>query len=223
VHHVLPTALLVWAVAAFRLPTLSGLLLGLAAGTGYFPVFLFPVWLSFYWLRGAGRFAGAFGLSFSVCVAVIGVLLWLDGDLARSIQAALSLSEWQPWNTIPVVTEGFWTGVRGAQAYRLPVFSAYVAFVAATLFWPRPKNLAHLIALSAAMILGIQFWYADQGGVYVLWYLPLLLLLVFRPNLADREALAIAAETDWLARYHRRIGRLLARLLRLPEPAAHEQ
>ena len=30
-----------------------------------------------------------------------------------------------------------------------------------------------------------QFWYSHQGGVYVLWYLPLLLLVVFRPRLAS--------------------------------------
>ena len=37
-----------------------------------------------------------------------------------------------------------------------------------TAFWPSPKNLAHVLALSAAALVGVQFWYADQGGVYVL-------------------------------------------------------
>ena len=59
----------------------------------------------------------------------------------------------------------------------------------ATAFWPTPKNLAHVIALSAAVLIGIQFWYAEQGGIYVLWYLPFLLVLVFRPNLLDRRPL----------------------------------
>ena len=64
---------------------------------------------------------------------------------------------------------------------------AYVALVILTGFWPMPKNLGHVIALSAALLIGIQFWYADQGGVFVLWYLPLLLLLMFRPNLTADE------------------------------------
>src|SRR5262249_26231805 len=55
-HHVWPMALVIWAVAAYRLPTLAGVLLGLAAGSVYFPLLLFPLWLSFYWRRGAGRF-----------------------------------------------------------------------------------------------------------------------------------------------------------------------
>jgi hypothetical protein len=220
VHHVLPTALLLWAVAAYKRPSAAGLLLGLAAGTGYFPAFLFPAWLSFYWRRGAGRFAGAFALAGGLCLAAIVGILWAEGDLALRIQSALSLSDWQPWIQPSPETTGFWTGVRWAWAYRMPVFVAYVAFVAATLFWPQPKNLAHLLALSAAVLIGIQFWFADQGGVYLLWYLPLILLLVFRPNLMDREALPLHPELDWLVRWRRQLGRFAAWLLRLPEPVA---
>src|SRR5262249_25890017 len=119
---------------------------------------------------------------------------------------------------LPVGTEGFWTGVHWA--YRLPVFIAYIAFVATTLLWPAPKTLAHLLALSAAVLVGIQFWFADRGGVYVLWYLPILLLLVFRPNLSDRLALPIQPENDWLKRVQRVIGRLISRLLKFPQPLA---
>jgi hypothetical protein len=220
VHHVLPTALLLWAVAAYRRPFAAGLLLGLAAGTGYFPAFLFPVWLGFYWRRGAGRFAGGFTLAGGLCLAAIGWILWAEGDLAVRIQSTLSLSDWQPWIQPSSETTGFWTGIRWAWAYRMPVFVAYVAFVATTLVWPWPKNLAHLLALSAAILIGIQFWFADQGGVYLLWYLPLILLLVFRPNLTDREAVPLHPESDWVARLRRQIGRFAAWVLHLPEPMA---
>jgi hypothetical protein len=47
-HHVWPMALMIWAVALYRRPTFAGLLLGLAAGTSYFPALVFPVWFSFY-------------------------------------------------------------------------------------------------------------------------------------------------------------------------------
>ncbi len=121
-----------------------------------------------------------------------------------------------PWIEPRPGSVSFWTGVHWA--YCLPVIIAYVAFVVATAFWPHPKNLAHLLALTAAVFLGIQFWYPDQGGVYVLWYLPLLLLLVFRPNLADRLPPPIHPETDWLHRLGRALGRLARRLVP-PEPA----
>lgn len=223
VHHVWPAALLVWAVAAYRRPTVAGLLLGLAAGSVYFPALVLPVWLSFYRRRGSGRFAAAFVLAAGLCLAVTGTILWLQGTLHHSLQAALYLSDWQPWRTGPPPTEGFWlwidgTGIRWA--YRIPVFVAYLAFLATTAFWPAAKNLAHVLALTAALVIGVQFWYADQGGVYVLWYLPLLLLLVFRPNLADRVPASISSETDWLSRLGRAVGRLAARVFRLPEPLA---
>src|SRR5207244_11731708 len=56
VQHVLPTALIVWAIVDFHWPGLAGFLLGLATGTAYFPALLVPIWTSFYWRRGAGRF-----------------------------------------------------------------------------------------------------------------------------------------------------------------------
>ena len=37
-------------------------------------------------------------------------------------------------------------------------------------------------------MLGTQFWHPYRGGLYMAWYLPLLLLTVFRPNLEDRVA-----------------------------------
>ena len=213
VNHVWPAALLVWALAAYRLPMLAGMLLGLASVTAYFPALTLPIWLSFYWKRGAGRFFTVFALT--VCLGA-GLIVFLSqtDELAGIIRDVWSLSAWQAWK-VPT-TEGFWTGVHWA--YRIPVFIAYLAFVITTAFWPAPKNLGQVISLSAAVLIGIQFWYADQGGVYVLWYLPLLVLLVFRPNLSDRRPTPIQTETDWLARCKRALGRLFGRLAKFPEP-----
>ncbi len=190
VHHVWPMALVVWALVLYRTPTFSGMLLGLAAGTIYFPALLLPLWLSFYRGRGTWRFLAMFLLTAGLALAVVGVVLWCSDDLARRVSEAIALSDWQPWKVPNAV--GVWTGVHWA--YRIPVFIAYLAFVLTTAFWPSPKNLGHLIALSAAVLIGIQFWYADQGGVYVLWYLPLFLLMMFRPNLSDRLPPPIARD-----------------------------
>jgi hypothetical protein len=214
VTHVWPMAFMVWAVLAYRLPMLAGCLLGLAAGTTYFPALVLPVWLSFYRGRGAGRFLVTFSLTSAVCLAIVGVKFWFDNDLSQKWGEIWSLSAWQAWR-VPK-EESFWTGIHWA--YRIPVFIAYVAFVLTTAFWPTPKNLAHVIALSAAVLIGIQFWYADQGGIYILWYLPFLLLLVFRPNLSDRRPLLIQRETDWLCRLGRVLARFFCWLLRLPQP-----
>jgi hypothetical protein len=223
VHHVWPVALVVWAVAAYRLPLAAGLLLGLAAGTAYFPALLFPAWLSFYWRRGSGRFAGGFALVALLSLAVAATALYLHGELASNLRSALNLCDWQPWRGRPD-TEGFWLWLDGKGvhwAYRIPIFIAYIAFVVTTAFWPAPKNLAHLLALSAATLIGVQFWYSDQGGVYVLWYLPLLLLMAFRPNLSDRRPQPIVPETDrltrWAAAVRRFVGRTVGRLVQPPK------
>jgi hypothetical protein len=209
-QHALPTALLLWALYAYRRPTVAGLLLGLAAGTVYFPAFLAPLWAGFYWRRGVGRFLAVFLLAALLSLTVTGTLFSLPHELA----------EWQPWK--PPSTDSFWlwfdgTGVHWV--YRIPVFVAFLAFVGLTAVWPAPKNLAHLIALSAAVLVGIQFWYADQGGVYVLWYSPLLLLMAFRPNLSDRRPPLINPETDWLSQLGQRFGKFILRQLGVEEPA----
>jgi hypothetical protein len=216
-HHVWPMALVVWAVVFYRKPALAGLLLGLAAGTVYFPLLILPVWWSFYSGRGTGRFVGTFALAFGLCLAATGLVLWYDNELANSIQSLRTLPDWQPWLPPAAGTRGFWTGMEWAWAYRMPVFVACMALTVTTAFWPSPKNLAHVLALSAAALIGVQFWYADQGGVYVLWYLPLLLLLVFRPNLSDRRPLPIKPDSDWLFRLGRLLQRGAARVVRLPE------
>src|SRR4029450_4785981 len=69
VDHVLPAALLLWAVVLYRRPGLAGMFIGLALSVFYYPLFLLPLWISFYWQRGLARFlVGVLG---SVAVMVL--------------------------------------------------------------------------------------------------------------------------------------------------------
>jgi hypothetical protein len=184
-HHVWPAAFLVWAVFCYRKPITAGWLLGLAAGSSLFPILLLPLWAGFYSRRGAGRFALAFLSAATVSVGITALVLWWAGEGGFGLSAALSLPEWQPWKVPSTETESLWT--RTHWAYRMPIFVLYVGFLCSITIWPNPKNLSHLIALSAAVLIGVQFWHGDRGGVYVLWYMPLLLMMVFRPNLVMAE------------------------------------
>jgi hypothetical protein len=214
VHHVLPMALVVWSVVFYRQPTLAGIFLGLAAGTMFFPALIAPLWISFYWKRGAGRFAAFGAVAGALCLAVTGLVLWFTQDLGQVVAETMALSDWQPWNWKAPSHEGFWQGVHWA--YRTPVFILYITLVIVTAIWPQPKNLAHVLALSAGVLIGVQLWYADQGGVYVLWYLPLVLLLMFRPNLSDRRPNVIQPDNDWLTAVLGWARNVFRRLFRAP-------
>ena len=150
-----------------------------------------------------------------MCLGAISLLLWLRNEWPQGLPSEWALGSWQPWRETPEDL-GFWQGIHWA--YRIPVFVAYLSFVLATLFWPAPKNLAHVLALSSALLVGIQFWYADRGGVHVLWYLPFFLLMVFRPNLTTCQAPRIRRD-DWPARLGRWLVRSLVRWFNRHEPA----
>lgn len=197
-HHVWPSAFIVWALAWYRRPLWSGALLGVASGTSFFPLFLAPAWCGFYARRGTVRFLIAYSTTLLVTIAITASIYWFDGHLIAQLATTLHLWEWQPWRVY--ANEGIWTAVHWA--YRLPVFVVFMALVIVTAFWPSPKNLAHLLACNAAVILALQFWHADCGGAYVLWYLPLLILIVCRPNLTLAEPLGpmnsfIAGQKLW--------------------------
>jgi hypothetical protein len=198
VDHVLPAALLVWALAAYRRPLVAGILIGLSIGAVYYPVFLLPLWLSFYWRRGAVRFAGG-------VLASVAVLVVLLAAASHGMDDFVDQLRWMfgfvlPWD---VTTEGFWSAAFTEPAYRIPVLAACAAMAGSFALWPAQKNLGTLLCCTAAVMLGVQFWHAHGGGLYMAWYLPLALLTIFRPNLEDRIALAVLPEgwrPTWIAR-----------------------
>ena len=55
IEHALPASLLTLAVLTYRQPLIAGCFLGLASGLVYYPLFLLPLWISFYYNRGLGR------------------------------------------------------------------------------------------------------------------------------------------------------------------------
>lgn len=181
--HVIPTALLLWAVVAYRHPYVAGLLTGLACGILFFPIFLLPLWCAFYKRKHAVRFAGA--LLVVTTVLLLGVALTSVDQNAFYMQTFGAIRWKSLFDFSSSYTQGFWSVF--APAYRLPVFAAFVALLIGLNIWPRKKNLEHLLAHSAAIIVGIQFWSPGKQGEFLLWCLPFVLLVVFRPQLSIRE------------------------------------
>jgi len=194
VDHALPGALIIWAIATYRRPLVSGFLIGMAMGTIYYPVFLLPLWCSFYWERGIRRFA----IGVAAALGVLILALWVrSADSALFVGQLRQMFGWIFPNEVTL--EGFWALPANDSVFRLPVLAAFVAMMATLAIWPSPKNLGTLMSCTAAVLIGSQFWKAHDGGLFMAWYLPVLLLVVFRPNLENRVALLVL-ETEWFPR-----------------------
>lgn len=178
VNHLLPAALIVWAVATYQKPMVAGVLLGLACGTVFFPIFLLPIWMGFYWKRGALKFGLALILTGAV---LLGSLILTSAHLMSFKQQTLGSIDWSVLKFQADEGVGFWSLYD--PAYRIPVFATFMILLIVLTIWPVRKNLEHLLAHSAAVVVATQFWYPHQGGIYVTWYLPLLLVVTFRPRL----------------------------------------
>ena len=199
VDHVLPAALLVWAVVCYRRPLAAGIFIGTAAGAAYFPIFLLPLWCGFYWRKGLLRFGGGVLLALTVMIGYV-ALTALAADSGPGFLAQLRqmFGLVMPWNVeLNEHLQGFWALDFIDPVYRLPVLAGFLAIAVGLAIWPAQKNLGTLMSCSAAVMLGCQFWHAHDGGLYVAWYLPLMLATILRPNLEDRIALTVLRE-PWL-------------------------
>lgn len=184
VLHILPAAILIWSIAMYRRPVVAGILIGLVAGVTYYPLFLLPLWFSFYWERGAARFA--YGLT----GAIVGIILVLFfavptwSDFLLQIRSMFGF--WLP--KVEGLT-GIWRWGWDAW-FRLPILVGFIGLAVSFVFWPARKNLGTLIAYSGAIMVAVQFWHGHiyGGGLMMAWYVPLALMTFFRPNLDEFTA-----------------------------------
>ena len=182
VMHTLPAALILWAAVCFRIPWLSGLLIGLATGVAYYPFFLLPLWISFYWDRGWRKFLLYVAAGIGVCIF---------GSFFTSVDGAGLVAQLRSmfgfWYPRMDDLQGIWS-LGWSSIWRLPILVAFVALCFSFIGWPSEKNLGTLISCTAAIMVAVQFWHALDGGLHMAWYLPLLLLTIFRPNMSGRVA-----------------------------------
>lgn len=198
VEHVIPAALLIWAIYFYRRPLAAGMFLGLAAGVVYYPLFLLPLWISFYWQRGLGRFLTGV-LSMLGILALSLIFVSTDfGSYLHNLRTMFGIR-------MPILNrealEGLWR-LGWDPNFRLPLLFAFIGLSISFTIWPAQKNLGTLLSCSAALMIATQFWHGYGGGLFMAWYLPLALLTIFRPNLEDRVALSVLGE-GWLNKRRR--------------------
>jgi hypothetical protein len=184
--QLVPAAFIVMAIAFYGRGAVAGALVGMAAGWMPACLGLIALWAGFYQGRDRRRFAAVaialVATGAALAWAVPSLALWSRAMGARSLAEAGLL----PHVDAPRVGS-FWSGID--VSYRLPVLLGYLALVVLTSIWPARKNLGELIAMSAALLVASQFWYLDKGGTLVLLYLPLILLMMFRPTLTAKRPL----------------------------------
>ena len=190
--HIAPALAILLAVLYYRRPFVSGVALGIAGSLVFYPFFLLPLWLGYYWRKGAARFIiGASGSALTMAALLL-ILIDPSDSYADALACffgrnALFLAEAQGlWEYLP-------------RFYRIPIISLFFVFCFGYALWIPRKNLAALISCTAALMLATQFWMGRQGGVYMSWYLPLVVLTVFRPNLADRTAVTTVVDLPGVA------------------------
>ena len=190
-NHVLPAACLVWAIASYRNPVVSGVLLGLASGTLFFAAFLLPLWAVFYGKKG--------GLRFVVSVLGIGAvlitsLLLISGDASSFTNKLVTTANWTAYRLLDdAPTDG--DATLSQLFIRIPMAAIFFVMLTAMTVLPRPRNLENLLSNSTCLVVAAQMWYPDDIGTYVLWYLPLFLIVIFRPRL-DRFTPPEAVERE---------------------------
>lgn len=186
VVHILPAAALVWAITCYRKPFWAGIFIGLAMGLAYYPMFLLPLWFSFYWHRGLKDFI--FG--FFVIVAVLAItLIFTSSDFGHYVENLKAM--FGIWTPIMSGLSGIWEEGNIDPSFRVPVIAAFFCMSISFAVWPAQKNLGTLLGCSAALMIAVQFWHGFNGGLLMAWYLPLTLLTMFRPNLEDRTSLSL--------------------------------
>ena len=184
--QLVPAALIVLAVFWHLRPSVAGVLIGLAAGWMPACLGLIPLWCGYLPGPGAGPIRQRRRAAVALGCALLGLSVPELANWARAL-GARSIDE---VGLFPLVRAQVRRAVSGSSidsSFRLPVLIAYLALVIVTMIWPADKNLAELIALSAALLVASQFWYLDKGGTLVMLYLPLAILMMFRPTITGES------------------------------------
>ena len=202
VSHIVPAAVMLVGFRYLDWPLAAGALLAAAAAFGFYPAFIFPTWLGYYWgdsRKAAWQYIAGFG---AVCL-VVGVWVLLAsrpadgmGLVATIVQDTLGhQTDPQVYGRTPF---GFWgqqTGVwrwliqpmAGESAMLSPFFMLYCGFLIATAFMARNAGPVGLALLTGAAALGANIWKLHATGAYLAWYYPFLLIGALGPGLLMRR------------------------------------
>lgn len=190
ISHIAAPSLALLAFAFLGRPLLAGVLLALSVATVFYPLFVIPAWLGYYWpnRRRLLQFVGGLGLAALIVGGpVIALSRSNPGEGRLSTIVKETLGHHQSSAAYGEHLFGFWGGRGGVrqwlqrelipgQAASTPVFLVVVVFSAWAFFPSRGATPQQLALLSAACAMLAVTWKILGTGVYVTWYFPFLLL-----------------------------------------------
>jgi hypothetical protein len=200
VSHIAPAAVTLAAFAALDRPGLAAVLLTTAAGVGFYPAFLAPAWLGFYWDRPAARrkflaLLAASGAVLAIAVlalsrsaggrGLIGTILW-DTFGHHTDPAGYGFSPFSFWGQRGGIRGWLMAPLVGTSGMTTPAFLAFVAFACGAFALARRRAAPALALLSAAVIIGANLLKIHPTGTYVAWFYPFLLVGFLTAGHADR-------------------------------------
>ena len=196
VSHIAPAAMTLVAFAWLPMPMWSGVALGLAAGLGFYPAFMAPAWLGYFWDQPRRRLQFAIGFTLT-CLAIGIMVLALSQPAGDRGLVGTILSDTFGHHTdlkhYGFSPFGFWgqrKGVRGwlnaplvaGSGFTTPFFLVFITLAMAMFAMVRRRAPEQLALAAAAVALGASLLKIQPTGTYVAWAFPLLLLGFFTGN-----------------------------------------
>jgi hypothetical protein len=181
--------LLVWALVALSSPAGRGALIALAAAAKFSPAALIPLFA-----RGAERATPRRLAVYAGAAAAVTLAVFLpfipDGGLREIYDRTIGFqlareSPFSVWGQEPSL-DWLHTALKAG----LALLAVAVAFV------PRRRSPEQVAALAAAVVIGVQLVVTHWFYLYVVWFLPLVLVALLAPLAGRREALGPGLEVD---------------------------
>ena len=200
VSHIAPAATTLLALAAIERPALSGVLLAVSTGIGFYPAFMAPAWLGHYWNDRARRLGFLAGFGIAAIVIAVGVYATSRPAGERS-RVGTILYDTFGHHTDPAgygsSPFGFWGqrgGIRqvlsaplvGSSGLTSPAWLAFLALIVGTFFLARGRSATDLALLAGAVAIGSTLVKPHATGTYLAWYYPLLLVGIFAGGFTSR-------------------------------------
>lgn len=193
VSHIVPAAVTLLAFALLPSPAWSGALLAAGIGVLFYPVFMVPAWLGYYWSSRERMKRFLVGFTLTSLVIGGGVLALSQPAHGRGLVGTIvydTIGHQESPEAYGSSPFGFWgqrAGVRGwlmtplvaDQSMTRPVVLAFFLGAALMFFVAQRNTPAQFALIVAAIAMGAELWKIHATATYVTWYYPFLLIGFF--------------------------------------------